>query len=491
MTSSSASLPRSAPSAQGVDAAGIDGLLDAVDTAGIELHSLMVLRHGHVVAEGWWAPYAPDLKHLVYSLSKTFTSAAAGLAIGEGRFGLDDRMVDHFPDLVPSDLDDRYSRYLVRHALSMSSGHEAEALDRAVEAAEGRGGDLLAGFFAVPPEREPGSVFAYNQPTVYGVGRLVARTTGGGLLAYLQPRLLDPLGIDEAQWMMIGDVEMGFSGLHLRTESLAKAGQLVLDGGRWGDEQILDPAWVATATSVQTRNDTGDRAPGGDEPIDWRQGYGFQYWMGRHGFRGDGAYGQFILVWPEEDAVVVTTAETVDMAGLLDLLTTHLVSAMSGSGAPEADAELAERLAGLALAVPSDSGAPFEGEFEIVADALPPGPFTSGGPVPGARSVAVVPRADGWSLRVRGADADVALPVGRGAWAAGEWPASADGLDAVPFRSSGGVAADGSWHAELRMIQTPHTLLVDIEPGGPARLAWRYPPLRGDGPAGHALPHRV
>lgn len=488
MTTSSASLPRSAPSAQGVDAAGIERLVDAVDAAGIELHSLMVLRHGHVIAEGWWAPFAADLRHLVYSLSKTFTSAAAGLAIAEGRFGLDDVLADHFPDLVPDALDERYRRYLVRHALSMASGHEQETLDRAATAAADADGDLLAGFFRVPPDREPGTIFCYNQPTIYGVGRLVARTTGGTLLDYLRPRLLDPLGIDEARWMMLGDVEMGFSGIHVRTESLAKLGQLVLNGGRWRGEQLLDAEWVATATSVQMANDREHRAPGGPEPIDWQQGYGFQYWMSRHGFRGDGAYGQFVIVWPEEDAVIVTTAETVDMQALLGLITTHLRPAMTAAGTPASDAALAERLASLALPLPADAGGGFSGAFDVDAPAQPPGPFTSGDAVPGAECVRIDETAGGWTVRFTGRDIDVTLPVGRGGWAAGEWPAPEEGLDAVPFRSVAGVDGGGAWHAQLRMIQTPHTLHLDVEPGGRATLAWRYPPLRGDGPAGHALP---
>ncbi|AZS42951.1 6-aminohexanoate-dimer hydrolase [Microbacterium oleivorans] len=488
MTSTSSSLPRSTPSAQGVDAAGVDRLIDAISQTDTEMHSLMVVRHGHVIAEGWWAPFAPDLKHLVYSLSKTFTSAAAGLAIAEGRFGLDDVMVDHFPELVPDDLDEKYRRYLVRHALTMASGHESEALDRAAAASREVGGDVLGGFFRVAPDREPGSVFAYSQPTIYGVGRLVAKTTGGTILDYLRPRLLDPLGIDEAQWMMLGDVEMGFSGIHVFTESLAKTGQLMLDGGRWQGEQILDPEWVATATSKQMDNDTAHRGPGAPDPIDWQQGYGFQYWMNRHGFRGDGAYGQFIIVWPEEDAVIITTAETIDMQTLLNLITEHLRPAMTGAGTDEADAALAERLSSLALPLPDDAGTGFSGTFEVDATVYPPGPFTSGGPVPGAERVEVSETGDGWAIRFVGDGVDATLPVGRGDWVSGEWPAPADGLDAVPFRSVAGVDADGVWHARLRMIQTPHALRVDIAPGGKASLAWRFPPLRGDGPVGHALP---
>lgn len=477
MTPSSTPLPRSAPHEQGVDAAGVTALLDAVSDAGIELHSLMVLRHGHVVAEGWWAPFAPELPHLVYSLTKTFTSAAAGLAIAEGRFGLDDRMTEHFADLLPADVDEKYSRYLVRHALSMSSGHERETIDRALDA---RPDDLLAGFFAVPPEREPGTVFCYNQPTIHGVARLVARTSGQRLLDYLQPRLLDPLGITEAQWMLdVDGEEMGYSGLHVRTESLAKAGQLMLQEGEWQGDRILDAEWVRAATSVQTPNDTADRAPGPPEAVDWRQGYGFQYWRGRHGYRGDGAYGQFLLIWPEEDAVIVTTAETVEMPRLLELLTTHLLPAMrlDGDHDPAAEAALADRLAALALPLPDAGEGSFAGRYPLAAQ----------GVVPGATELEIVDESDGsWTLRLAGAE----FPVGRGEWSAGEWPAPDETVDAVPLRSAGGVHEDGVWRAQVRLIQTPHAMRVEVPPGGPARLSWRHEPLRADGPAGHALPRR-
>ncbi|MEJ7647780.1 MAG: serine hydrolase domain-containing protein [Nakamurella sp.] len=485
-------LPRSAPSQQGVDAAGIAALLDGIASSGIEVHSLMVLRHGHVFAEGWWAPYTADRKHLVYSLSKTFTSAAAGIAVGEGLFGLDDVMTDHFPELVPADVDGTYARYLVRHALSMSSGHEAETLDRAA-AAMPASGDLLDGFFAVPPDREPGSIFAYNQPTIYGVGRLVGKKSGSGLLDYLQPRLFEPLGIDDAQWMEVDGFEQGFSGLHVRTETLAKTGQLVLDGGLWGGRQILSPDWVGTATSTQTPNDITHLGPGavGDPESDWQQGYGFQYWMCRHGFRGDGAYGQFVIVWPEEDAVIVTTAETTEMQWLLNILTEHLLPAMtSGTTAgAEIEAALAQRLSLLALAVPGDSGSSFSGGFTAQQEGLPPTIFFGGVAIPGLTTVRITEGQDGWTLDLGGVE--VSLKLGRGGWIESAWPAADDDHDPVPFVSAAGVGDDGHWRAQLRMIQTPHRIEIDADPAtGTAAVSWKLPPLRGDGPAGHSLRRR-
>ncbi|MBO0887298.1 MAG: serine hydrolase, partial [Acidimicrobiales bacterium] len=83
-------LPRSSSAEQGVDAAGVLAFLDAIESAGFDLHSLMLVRHGHVVAEGWWAPYRADRVHLLYSLSKSFTSTAIGMAEAEGLLSIED-----------------------------------------------------------------------------------------------------------------------------------------------------------------------------------------------------------------------------------------------------------------------------------------------------------------------------------------------------------------------------------------------------------------
>src|SRR5919112_6727613 len=94
------SLARSTPAAQQVDPAAVLSLLDALEARpDIEMHSLMVVRHGHVVAEGWWAPYSADRPQLLYSLSKSFTSTAAAFAQSEGLLDLDDTVVSHFGEL--------------------------------------------------------------------------------------------------------------------------------------------------------------------------------------------------------------------------------------------------------------------------------------------------------------------------------------------------------------------------------------------------------
>src|SRR5580704_5736546 len=152
-------LPRSAPSALQVDATRIAGFLDAVENAGLDLHSLMILRHGSVVAEGWWAPYRSDDIQLLYSLSKTFLAMAVGIAIGEGRFSPEDLVADLLPGFVPDPRPDHLRQLRVRHLLSMASGHRDETLLRIA----GPGRDPVRNFLALPPEEPPGSIFAYNQ----------------------------------------------------------------------------------------------------------------------------------------------------------------------------------------------------------------------------------------------------------------------------------------------------------------------------------------
>jgi CubicO group peptidase (beta-lactamase class C family) len=339
-------LLRSRPSDVGVPASSVHALLDGLDADGIELHSLMVVRHGHVAAEGWWSPYGPERPHLLYSLSKSFTSAAVGFAIAEGRFRLDDTIVSLLPGHVPDDLHPAVGTLTVHHVLSMSTGHNTDTLEQASRLEPD---DLVKGFLRVPPQEPVGSRHVYNNTCTYVLAMLVQELTGEHLLDYLRPRLLDPLGIGPAHWDNDSHGNaVGFSGLHLATEAIAAFGQLLLQRGEWQGRQLLPEGWVELATRKHIPNDLDPSTN-----VDWAQGYGYQLWMARHGFRGDGAYGQFCVVLPEQDLVVVTTGCSEKMQGVLDNVWTHLLPALDTSASAEdasAD-ELETRLAALALPV--------------------------------------------------------------------------------------------------------------------------------------------
>jgi CubicO group peptidase (beta-lactamase class C family) len=121
-------LPRSTPELQGISSAGISKFLTAIKASGQEFHSLMILRHGHVVAEAWWAPYSSEHRQQLYSLSKSFTGTAIGLAVAEGHLSVEDPVIKFFPELLPETVSDNLAALKVKHLLSMSVGHAKDSI---------------------------------------------------------------------------------------------------------------------------------------------------------------------------------------------------------------------------------------------------------------------------------------------------------------------------------------------------------------------------
>jgi CubicO group peptidase (beta-lactamase class C family) len=443
VTSQPETLPRSTPAEQGVDAAGIDALVAALaPLAGVELHSLMIVRHGQVVAEGWWEPYRATDPHLLYSLSKSFASTAIGLAVAEGLVDLDATVLSYFPEFDERVTDERSRRTRVRHVAAMASGHEDDTLERAHAAGAG---DLVLGLLLTPPEREPGTIFAYNQPCTYTLGQIVARVSGGTLTEFLRTRLFEPLGISPYGWQTTHTGrEQGFSGLHVTTEAIAKLGLLYLNEGQWNGKQLLTPEWVAEATRSHIA--TNRPAP------DWDQGYGFQFWRSRHGYRGDGAYGQFMLVLPEADAVVAMTAQSPEMQPMLDAVWTHLLPALSASARPGGSWPAAP----LSLPRPVPSGP----AGEIVPAAYRPGP---GNELASLRRVEL--RADEIVLTDSGPELTVTLGEPHA------WTRTGPTLSAYAWK-------EGLLLVDLVFVETPHRLHLTLDPAAKEFTArWQAEPL--------------
>ncbi len=341
------SLPRTTPEAEGVSSSAILAFLDAIAEKKLELHSLMLLRRGRVLAEGWWAPYAPQYPHMLYSLSKSFLSTAAGLAVAEGYFALDDAVISFFPHDLPETISDNLAAMQVRHLLSMSTGH---AEDKTGILRSDPDGNWPRAFLSQPVEYEPGTHFRYNSAATYMVSAILQRTTGSSALDFLRPRLLEPLAIKEAAWETDPQgISVGGWGLSIRTEDIARFGDLYRRGGVWNEEAIVPADWVEAATRAQVSN--------GDQPeSDWQQGYGYQFWRCRHGaYRADGAFGQFCVVLPKQEAVFVTTANVNDLQAVLDLLWEKLLPSMTEAPSPpnvEAQERLRRRLTELHLSAP-------------------------------------------------------------------------------------------------------------------------------------------
>lgn len=333
-------LPRSPPEAQGVSSAGVLSFIEAVDKDVHSLNSFMLVRHGSVVAEGWWAPYEPEARHSLYSLSKSFTSTAIGIAVAEGKLSLDDEVLKFFPEDAPTEPGNNLKAMRVSDLLRMNTGHQSEPprpLDQSWTKA----------FLAHPVPFKPGTHFQYNTSATYMCSAILQKVTGQTLLEYLKPRLFDPLGIEKPTWEMSPQgVATGGYGLSVRTGDIARFGQLYLQKGKWHDKQLLSETWIDAATSRQTSN-------GSNPSSDWDQGYGYQFWRCRHGaYRGDGAFGQYCIVLPEQDAVIAITSGLRDMQQVLNLVWDKLLPALENKALPANQAvhsQLVTRLKGLSL----------------------------------------------------------------------------------------------------------------------------------------------
>jgi CubicO group peptidase (beta-lactamase class C family) len=447
---------RGTPGAAGLDARGISEFLDALEAdPGIRPHGLVMLRRGVVVAEGWWAPYSRDRVQLLYSLSKSFTATAVALARQEGLLDLDATVLSYFPELDADVVDPRSRAMRVADLLAMSSGHATDTID----AARARDPEkLVRGFLLLPPDADPGTLFAYNQPCTYTLATLVQRVTGHGLLDYLRPRLLEPLGITDAGWIEApAGQALGFSGLHATTDAVARLGELYRRRGMWGERRILDEKWVDLAT----RRHIPTPIVGGP---DWEQGYGYQFWMARHGYRGDGAFGQYCVVVPEHELVVAITSETPDMQRVLDALWATVLPALDRPSSPADEEALAARLDALALpALGSAPGATAPGEGRQLA-ASP-----SAGGVTAVR--ASFTGADEAGLTLVDGAGELAVRVGDGRWLVQE-------VDGIPLAASGGLDADGGFTVEVLLLETPHTLRVRGDAAGDTvEVAWLTTPL--------------
>ena len=329
---SSRNLPRSSPEKQGISSAAILEFIEAADEKIDTMNSFMLVRHGQVVAEGWWAPYDAKSPHILFSLSKSFTSTAVGLAIADGKLALDDEVLKFFREDTPSEPSANLKAMRVRDLLSMSAGHQAEVSLFDIKET------WTKAFLNHPVPHKPGAHFLYNTPATYMLSALLQKVTGSTLLDYLRPRLFEPLGIENPQWDTSPQgISLGGYGLSVRTEDIARFGQLYLQKGVWMGKRLIPSNWVEAATSRQTSS-------GSNPTSDWEQGYGYQFWRSRHGlYRGDGAFGQFCIVMPEQDAVVAITSGGRDMQAVLNLVWEKLLPAFKPGPLP-ADSSAAEKL---------------------------------------------------------------------------------------------------------------------------------------------------
>ena len=318
-------LLRTSPESQGVSSAGISQFVAAANASGLGWHSFMLLRHGNVIAEAWWQPFEPAFKHTLYSLSKSFTSTAIGLLVKEGKLNVEDKVLSFFPEDAPATPDSNLQQMKVKHLLTMNTGHAEDTTGKMRASTS----TWTKAFLALPVKFEPGSHFLYNTGATYMLGAIVHKLTGQILTEYLGPRLFEPLDIRGYDWETSpqGLNTAGY-GLRVKTEDIARFGQMYLQNGKWNGKEILTEAWVNDATKYETSSQEGDG--------DWSQGYGYQFWRCKPGFyRGDGAFGQFCIVMPQHDAILAITSESFNMQKSMTTVWENLLPAIKAGNLPE------------------------------------------------------------------------------------------------------------------------------------------------------------
>ena len=323
-------MQRSTPEKQGVRSRAVMDFLNKIEAETQELHSFMLLKNGKVISECWWEPYAPQYRHQLFSLSKSFTSTAIGLAANEGLLTVDTLVTDIFKKEVEelgNGIDQKMKKMTVKNLLTMATGMEYENWGFGDNETNN-----IKNFLSSHIKNEPGSVFFYHTLATYMQSAIITRLTGQKLADYLAPRLFGPLGI-EPRWEEDNfNINYGGFGLNIKTEDIAKLGQLYLQKGLWNGRRLIPEAWIEEATAKQIEN----AAPG--DAGNWSFGYGYQFWRCKPEgvYRGDGAMGQFCIVMPGENAVVAITSNS-DMSKVMDLVWEILWPALKESNEPSGD----------------------------------------------------------------------------------------------------------------------------------------------------------
>ncbi|WP_437938173.1 serine hydrolase domain-containing protein [Sorangium sp. So ce341] len=332
-------LARSAPEAQGISSDAILAFLEEVEQAKLELHSFMLMRNRHVVAEGWWWPYGSGRVHITHSLTKSVTSVAVGLAIDEGRFGFDDKVVSFFPESVPADASANMRAMTVHDLLTMQTGHEQEtsgSMWRPIKTS------WVAEFFKIPVPHKPGTKFVYTSAASFLLSAIISKTTGQPMADYLKPRFFEPMGIDNWRWdTSPGRINPGGNGLSWTTAASLKLGALHAQMGEWNGHRVLSEKWVRAATTKQVEHA--------------EYGYGYQWWMGPGGaYYALGLFSQLAIVFPKHDATLAIFGAIRPSSSLRSIIWRHFPAALGAAALPPspAAARLNDRTTRLRLRLP-------------------------------------------------------------------------------------------------------------------------------------------
>ena len=314
-------LPHDNPENHGLSSQALTNFYAAIEKQSLAVNTFILLQDGNMTSQFARSPYQLDCPQLLFSLSKSMTSIAVGIAWDNHLLSLQDPVISFFPDELPDLISPHLAKMTIHHLLSMNAGHHED-----IYAAVSQEQNWVRAFLALDVDHEPGTHYRYSTHATYMLSAILERVTGQNIVEFLMPRLFEPLGIPRPIWETCPmGVTAGGMGLSLSTESVAKIGHMLLNRGVHAGKKILSEQYIRLATSEQSDNRLGAKR------IDSAQGYGYQFHLCRRGcYRGDGGFGQLCFVAPEQKIVIAATSSFPSMdqlQTLLDLIYEHILNA--------------------------------------------------------------------------------------------------------------------------------------------------------------------
>ncbi|MGO4693419.1 serine hydrolase domain-containing protein [Paenibacillus sp. 2TAB26] len=307
------------PENHGLSSKSLLAFFTQIKQLNLKLNSFILMQNGKATSKFYRDPYRSGTPQLLFSLSKSFTSIAIGIACDEGLLDLRDKVISFFPDKLPPALSDNLAEITIHDLLSMNAGHRDNIYGSVAEQT-----DWVKAYLAMEVEHKPGTYYRYSTHSTYMLSAILERVTGQKLTEYLMPRLFMPLGISSPSWETCPlGVVAGGMGLSIPTEGIAKFGQMLLNKGRFNGQRIVSEKYISLATSMQSDTSRDE------ERIDFSQGYGYQFFLCRDGcYMGNGGYGQLCFVSPKHQVVIAATSSFSSMKQLqtmLDLVYEHIL----------------------------------------------------------------------------------------------------------------------------------------------------------------------
>ncbi len=441
---------KATPEEVGIFSKDVRKLIQSFSDNGLYMHSLLIIRNGKLITEGYYAPFTRDTKHRLYSSSKTFVSGAIGLLCDEGKITLEDKVHTFFPEFPAEELHPYIKEATVRDLLMMASPHTTTY---SILPGKQYSKNWVESFFQAPPLRPSGTVFLYDTSSSFILDVIVERVTGKPFLDYMKDKMLRELGFSEDAWCVKSPdgYSWGGSGVICTPLDFATFAFVLLRDGRVRGKQYISEAYVKAATSCQIPNDVFGN--GGE----WRtSGYGYQIWRTiGNGFLFSGMGSQLAYCLPDKDLLMVCTADTQGNASAAQLIVSAMYNCIAANAAdnplpenPAENAALEETLSSLTLYKTNGAAhSPMEKKINGVTYALAENPL-------GFKTVRFTFSGDTGTLHYENARGKKEIHFGLGEYLEGHFPETHYSGETIgtPKGSGYRCLAIGTWQAEHQLL---------------------------------------